>query len=122
MQSKEQVLEGMMSMPSENPNRREGTGPYIQTAVLFSCDFFKVLISSPVFVNFDKFSYGSVISPFHIVGKETGRKLFHIPVVLDAFAADAFAAARLPGAVALLHVFFAVAFFHSKLRQCSEYC
>jgi len=117
MQSKEQVLEGMMSIPRENPRRREGTGPYMQTAMLLSCDLLKVLISNSIFVNFDKFSYRSVISPFHIIRKETGRKLFHVPVILEAFAADAFAAARLPGAVAFLNVFFAVAFFHAKLHQ-----
>jgi hypothetical protein len=55
---------------------------------------------------------GSVISSFNIIRKKTGRELFHSPMILQAFAADALSAAGLIRAVAEGQVFFLVAFFH----------
>ena len=71
----------------------------------------------PVFINFDKSSYRTVIGSFDIIRKQASWKLVHAPVILETFAADAFAAAWFPGAVAFLLIFFAVAFFHARLPQ-----
>jgi hypothetical protein len=46
--------------------------------------------------------------------EKTSWKLSHVPVILDALAADSFPAARFPSAVALLEVLFFLAFFHHK--------
>jgi hypothetical protein len=63
-------------------------------------------------VNLDESSERAVISPFYIIREKTGREFFHAPVILNAFAADSLAAARLIGAVAFFHIFFNITFFH----------
>jgi hypothetical protein len=67
-------------------------------------------------MDFNESSQGPVISPFHVIGKEAGGELFHAPVILDAFAADAFTTARVIGAVAILEIFIFLTFFHDFLR------
>jgi len=59
-------------------------------------------LSNFIFVDRDESSYGPVKSSFDIIRKKTGRELIHTPVVLNAFAADPFAAAWFPRAVAFL--------------------
>jgi hypothetical protein len=78
---------------------------------------FKVLILNSILIDLDKSPYRAIVGSFDVIRKQAGGKLLHVPVILEAFAADAFAAAWLPGAVAILHVFFAVTFFHAKLPQ-----
>jgi uncharacterized protein involved in response to NO len=68
----------------------------------------------------DKSPNGSIVTSFYIIRKKTGRELFHSPVVLQAFAADALSAAGLIRAVAEGQVFFLVAFFHAQLLSISE--
>jgi len=67
-------------------------------------------------VSLDEAIQGTVICSFDIVREKTGRELFHTPVILDAFAAGALTAARLPAAVTGLEILFALAFFHDWLR------
>jgi len=69
-------------------------------------------LSNSIFIGLDESSNGTVEGSFDIIWEKTGRKLFHAPVILNAFATDPFAAAGFPCAVALLHIFFAIAFFH----------
>jgi len=74
-------------------------------------------VSNSIFVNLDESSYGTVKSSFDIIREKTGRKFFHAPVILNAFAADSFVAAWLPGAIAFFDIFFTFAFFHGRLRR-----
>jgi hypothetical protein len=74
------------------------------------------LLLSSIFVNFDEFFYGTVIRSFNIIREKAGRKFFHAPVIRNAFTADTFTAARLPGAVAVFTIFFTLAFSHDNLR------
>jgi hypothetical protein len=71
---------------------------------------------SPIPVNLDEPSQGTVVRSFHVIREKAGRKLPHSPMVLKAFTADAFAAAGLIGAVAVLKVLFFAAFFHGRLQ------
>jgi len=73
------------------------------------------LLLNSIFVNFNEFFYGTVIRSFNIIRKEAGRKFFHTPVILNAFTADTFTAARFPGAVTVLKIFSTLAFSHDKL-------
>ena len=73
-------------------------------------------VSYLISVNFDEASQGPVISPFHVVGEEAGRELLHSPVILEAFAANALAAAGLIRAIANLEIFVFLTFFHDFLR------
>jgi len=63
-------------------------------------------------VNLDESIQRTVVCSFNIIREKAGRKLFHAPVVPDAFAAGSLPAARLPAAVAVLEILFALAFFH----------
>jgi hypothetical protein len=65
-----------------------------------------------IFICLDKSSDGTVEGSFDIIWEKAGRKLFHAPVILNAFATDPLAAAWFPGTVALLLIFFDIAFFH----------
>jgi hypothetical protein len=77
--------------------------------------FSQSAFSDLVFVEGDKLPKRSVISFFYIIGKETGGKFVHIPVILEAFAAEAFSAARFICAVTVLKIFFFFAFLHVRL-------
>ncbi len=74
------------------------------------------LVLSSIFVNFNEFFYGTVIRSLDIIRKKASWELVHTPVILNAFTADTFTAARFPGAVAVLKIFFTLAFSHNKLR------
>jgi len=69
-----------------------------------------------VFVDFDESPQAAIVGPFHIIRKETGRKLFHAPVILQAFTADSLSTARVVTAVAVGHVFIRLTVFHAILR------
>ena len=69
-----------------------------------------------ILVNLYEPSQGTVIRSFHVIREKAGRKLLHLPMVLKAFAADAFTAAGLIGAVAVLKVLVFVAFSHGRLQ------
>jgi hypothetical protein len=58
-----------------------------------------------VFVDFDESLQAAVVGSFDIIRKETGRELFHAPVIPQAFTADPFSTARVVTAVAMGHVF-----------------
>lgn len=70
-----------------------------------------------ILIDFDESSQRPVVCSFHIVGEKAGRKLFHAPVILKAFAADALAAAGLVGAVAVLEIFVFLTFSHDCLQR-----
>ena len=69
-----------------------------------------------IFVGFNEFPKGTVISFFDVVWKKTGRQLLHLPVILETLTANAFAAAGLPGTVASFQVFWLLTFFHDWLH------
>jgi hypothetical protein len=78
---------------------------------------------SAFLVRADKRFDGAVVGPLNIVGEKARGKLTHAPVVLDTFAAHAFAAAGIVGTVAPGRVSFNVAFFHdnaSVKMNCSD--
>jgi hypothetical protein len=63
-----------------------------------------------------KSSYGAVIGLLHLGWKITSGKFSHPAMIREAFAADAFTAARFIGAVAVLQVLLLIGTFcHSKL-------
>jgi hypothetical protein len=64
------------------------------------------------FVNLDESIQGTVVCSFDIIREKAGRELLHPPMILDAFAAGSLPAAGLPGAIAVLEILFALAFFH----------
>ena len=76
----------------------------------------RFLLLNSIFVNFNEFFYGTVIRSLGIIREKAGWELVHIPVIRNAFTADTFTAARLPGAVAVFTIFFTLAFSHDNLR------
>ncbi len=78
------------------------------------------LLLNSIFVNFNEFFYGTVIRSLGIIREKAGWELVHIPVIRNAFTADTFTAARLPGAVAVFTIFFTLAFSHDNLRYYPE--
>lgn len=69
-------------------------------------------ISNFVLVNLYKLSERTVVGSFHIIGEETGWQFLHPPMVGQAFAADALAAAWFVRTVAVLKIFVLVALSH----------
>jgi hypothetical protein len=57
----------------------------------------------------------AVIGFFHIIRKAAGRQLFASEVILQTFAADAFAAASWITAITKVHVFILFTFHHNLL-------
>ena len=72
-------------------------------------------ISNFILVNLYKLSERTVVGSFHIIGKETGWQFLLSPMVGQAFAADALAAARFVRTVAVLKIIVLVALSHPKL-------
>jgi hypothetical protein len=73
--------------------------------------------SHRVFVDFDEAMQRPIVCFLYLIGKKTGWKFFHAPVILNAIAADPFSAAGFPGAIAFLKIDGFLAFFHGSLRR-----
>jgi hypothetical protein len=56
--------------------------------------YLRILLSTSIFIGLDESSNGTVVGFFDIIWEKAGRKFFHGPVILNAFATDSFAAAR----------------------------
>ena len=66
----------------------------------------------PVLIDLDEAPQGPVECLLYIVRKQTGWKLFHLPMIVQALTAYAFARTGIIGAVAFLQVFFFLACVH----------
>jgi len=73
-------------------------------------------------VSLDKSLDAAVVGLLYIIGKETGRKLSLLAMVMKAFAADALPGARLISAIAILLVLLYLTFRHRDTSFIPRFC
>lgn len=70
------------------------------------------MVLAPLPIDFEKPGQGTIVCPFHGIREQAGWQLPVAPMVLEAFAAEALAAAGLVTAIAPAQILVLIAFSH----------